>query len=135
MPENSRKFCYATAKHYNRFKKGVTTSRIDHSATSRLTGNIARETQLPSLQASPRAYRTPPNLQVAAQPMDASLSGSSCLDSPTTSTATPRQQTARPTVGGKCPRRNLVLQPSETSDDEGHEICNTCVRLKRRIRE
>ena len=44
----------------------------------------------------------------------------------------PKQQGSRPTVGGKCPRRNLVLEPPESDEDEN---CESCRRLKRRVME
>ena len=44
--------------------------------------------------------------------------------------ALPKQQGSRPTVGGKCPRRNLVLEPPESDEDE---TCESCRRLKRRV--
>lgn len=51
------------------------------------------------------------------------------------STALPRQAGSRPTVGGKCPRRNLVLEPPDSDDEEEEEICESCTRLKRRVRD
>ena len=50
-----------------------------------------------------------------------------------------RQAGSRPTVGGKCPRRNLVLEPVPDSDEEEEEeeeeTCDSCARLKRRVRD
>ncbi|XP_068735028.1 uncharacterized protein [Montipora capricornis] len=53
------------------------------------------------------------------------------------STALPRQPGSRPTVGGKCPRRNLVLEPpgSDDEEEEVEETCESCKRLKRRVRD
>ncbi|XP_067032931.1 uncharacterized protein [Acropora muricata] len=56
------------------------------------------------------------------------------------SIAPPRQAGSRPTVGGKCPRSNLVLEPVPDSDEEEEEeeeeeTCESCARLKRRIRD
>lgn len=52
------------------------------------------------------------------------------------SIAPPRQPGSRPTVGGKCPRRNLVLEPVPDSDEEEEEeTCESCARLKRRVKE
>ena len=36
-------------------------------------------------------------------------------------------------MDGKCPRRNLVLEPVPDSDEE--ETCKSCARLKRRVRD
>ena len=42
-------------------------------------------------------------------------------------------------MDGKCPRRNLVLEPVPDSDEEEEEdeeeTCECCARLKRRVRD
>ena len=43
-----------------------------------------------------------------------------------------RDLVARPTVGGKCPRR-VLPHPSTSSDEE--EYCASCITLKKRVRE
>lgn len=41
----------------------------------------------------------------------------------------------RRTTGGKCPRRSLPLQTVVSSDHDVKEVCASCTRLQRRVRE
>lgn len=77
---------------------------------------------------------TPGGLQLpttAIQPHDAP-SGSTSAGS---MQALPRQQRSRPTVGGKCPRRNLLQESDGGEEEEEDETCESCRSLKRRVRE
>lgn len=49
-------------------------------------------------------------------------------------TSQPRPVTRR-TTGGKCPRRSLPLQTVVSSDHDVKEVCASCTRLQRRVRE
>lgn len=68
-----------------------------------------------------------PSLSTVGESLQANLYAD--IYTPPTS-ALPKQQGSRPTVGGKCPRRNLVLEPPESDEDE---TCESCRRLKRRV--
>lgn len=84
----------------------------------------------PVVPITPPSRYQPPALPSTSTPQ---VQRTPLADTPRINTSVAKQ-VARPTVGGKCPRRSLSLQSTVNSDDE-EDVCASCTRLKQRVRE